>query len=379
MKKNTLVMDTVELFSVFAQRRKDSRLEKSHAKTKAGWALPQTGFWLLLAAVLFFSTLCSRASAETSGALLEDISFHRESTTRETVSFKLNGPHLPKIFALKGESPKVVFDFYDTKQSQAIKGVIKSNGNLVSAIRTAMHTDPQLKTRVALDLVPAGDYDFAQDFQIKDNTLIISIFHAPVKAEKTQEKIAGEKTKNSASLSAKTNLTPGTMKKEKPPTPAAEQKVVIPPVTPGPSVAAPDTESKKPVPSSPPLAINMISFKQDPAKGEQISMQVAGFHPPVIFGVEEGNPSIVCDFFSAELGDKMPGFIPAKGQFVKQIRVEKNPKAQKIRIIIELVPNHHYDLQQIFFKEEQLYVLFVKPQDRSLNHNTATKRNTKPL
>jgi hypothetical protein len=378
MKKNTLVMDTVEIFPAFAQRREDSRLAKSLIqRAKAGWALPQTGFWVLLAAVLFFSTLCSRVSAETSGALLEDISFHRESTTRETVSFKLNGPHLPKIFALKGEKPKVVFDFYDTRQSQSIKGVIKSNGNLVSAIRTAMHTDPQLKTRVALDLVPAGDYDFAQDFQIKDNTLIITVFHAQTKAEKTQEKISEEKTKNSAPLSTKTTLTPDPMKKEKAPTPAAEQKKIVPPVTPGPSAAAPDAAPKKPVPSSSPLAINMISFKQDPVKGEQISMQVTGFHPPVIFGVEEGTPSIVCDFLNGERGDKLPDLIPANGQFVKQIRVEKNPKAQKIRIVIELVPNHHYDLKQIFFKEEQLYVLFVKPQKRSSNNNAPTT-NRKP-
>ena len=49
--------------------------------------------------------------AEETGALLENITFDRESSTRETVTFKLNGPHIPKIFAMKGDVPKVVFDF----------------------------------------------------------------------------------------------------------------------------------------------------------------------------------------------------------------------------------------------------------------------------
>jgi hypothetical protein len=380
MKKNTLVIDTVD--KVYKSYSSSTRYGlKKILITMAKMAnircvLRQAVSFLLLATVLFFSLPGSLPAAEGPAALLEDITFHQESSTRETVTFKLNGPHIPKIFALKGDTPKVVFDFYDTKQSLSIKGVIKSKGNLISAIRTGMHTNPQLKTRVTLDLVPAGDYDFAQDFQIQDNALVITIFHAQPKAEKLQGGTTREKTKKTEPLSAKTDLLPETVKKELPPAPPVEKKKIEPPpVTP--PAGPPATAAKKPAPSSLPLAINTISFTQNPEKGEQISFQVTDFHPPVIFGVEEGTPSIICDFLNASLGDKVPELIPANGKFVKQIRVEKNIKSHKIRVILELMPNRHYDLQQVFFKEEHLYVLFIKSQDRSQNRTT-TKKSDKP-
>jgi hypothetical protein len=371
MQKNIFVMDAVEKNHIPSKPQMKEFSGEVPMRTQAGWNVLPAGFRLFLAAIVLVAFSGAWASAEESGALIESITFHRESASRETVNFKLNGQHIPKMFAIKGEKPRVVFDFLDTRQSPSIKSVIKSHGNMISAIRTATHTDPQLKTRVVFDLAPGDDYDFSLDFQKESNILAITVFHLQTKGEKPQEKTAEEKTKKNDPLPAPTNSTSEEMKKEKSPTPAVEQKKNQAPV------ATPDTPPKKPVPSSPALAINMISFKQDPAKGEQISMQVSDFHPPVIFGVEEGTPSIVCDFLNAEKGDKVQELIPANGQFVKQIRVEKDAKAHKIRVVIELVPNRHYDLQQIFFKEENLYVLFVKPQDRSANRDTT--KNNKPV
>ena len=284
-----------------------------------------SAFSIVLLLALPFPLLC----AEETGALLEQIRFDRQSSSRETVTFKLNGPHIPKIFALKGEAPKVVFDFYDTRHSPAIKGVMNSRGNLVSAIRTGMHNEPQPKTRVVLDLVPGGDYDFAQDFEIQENTLKITIFHARQK-EDTQQALITTTTKT---------------KKEA----VVPVKVIPPPVA-----------VKTPAVMSSQLLIKKISFEQSPDKGEKVLFELNNFHPPVVFGNEEGEtPSIVCDFMASRLGDEVPDIIPAKGQFVKQVRVEKSADSSKIRVVLELVPNRHYDLQQVFFKEQDLYVLFV--------------------
>ena len=284
-----------------------------------------SAFSIVLLLALPFPLLC----ANETGALLEQIRFDRQSSSRETVTFKLNGPHIPKIFALKGEAPKVVFDFYDTRHSPAIKGVMNSRGNLVSAIRTGMHNEPQLKTRVVLDLVPGGDYDFAQDFEIQENTLKITIFHARQKEDRQQALItATTKTKKEAVVPV---------------------KVIPPPVA-----------VKTPAVMSSQLLIKKISFEQSPDKGEKVLFELNNFQPPVVFGNEEGEiPSIVCDFMASQLGDEVPDIIPAKGQFVKQVRVEKSADSSKIRVVLELVPNRHYDLQQVFFKEQDLYVLFV--------------------
>jgi hypothetical protein len=298
---------------------------------------------MVLAVVLFLSFPAPLFCAAESGALLENITFDRQSSSRETIAFKLNGPHLPKIFAMKGEAPKVVFDFYDTRQSRSIKGLIKSRGNLVSAIRTGMHTDPQLKTRVVLDLVPAVDYDFAQEFREEDNTLIITIFHDRQNNTVKQQGVQAG----------------GKVKKEVASVRQVQKKKVEPPPAVSPVVAV-----KKPsVLSSSQLLINNISFEKSPEQGEKVIFDLINFHAPVVFGIEKGTPSIVCDFMDAGVGDTVPEIISANGEFVRQIRVEKDEKLRKTRVVLELVPNRHYDLQQIFYKEENLYVLFVKSSD----------------
>ncbi len=136
-----------------------------------------------------------------------------------------------------------------------------------------------------------------------------------------------------------------------------QAKKVEPPLAPSSPVVA----VKKPsLPASSPLLIKDISFETSPEEGEKVIFDLVNFHAPVVFGIEEGTPSIVCDFLDAGVGDTIPKIIPVKGEFVRQIRVEKDVKLRKIRVVLELVPNRHYDLQQIFYKEESRYVLFVK-------------------
>lgn len=329
------------------------------SRLSVGHDMRQAIHLLLLAVIVFLALPVAQSCAEESGALLENISFERESSSRETITFKLNGPYLPKIFAIQGESPKVVFDFYDTRHSTSVKGETKSRGNLVSAIRVGMHTDPQLKTRVVLDLVPAGDYDFSQDFREKDNSLIITIFHAKQKEQKQQREQADGERKKTDLVSAKATPALGTVEKEAPSLKQVKEKKIEMPLAPSPVVSG----KKLSVPTSSQLLIQDISFEQSPDKGDKILFKLNNFHPPVVFGIEEGIPSIVCDFMDATLGENVPEVLPVTGKFVKRVRVEKNLNSHKIRVVLELVPNRHYDLQQVFFKEESLYVLFVNSSD----------------
>lgn len=324
----------------------------------ARWVMRQIVHLGVLVVVVAFLLPVSLVHAEEPGGLLENITFDRESSTRETVTFKLNGPHIPKMFAIKGKGPKIVFDFENTRQSASIKAVMKSGGNLIAAIRTAMHTDPQLKTRVVLDLVPAGDYDFAMDFNKKDNILIVTIFHTQQKKETPQPEATGGKTKKTEPAPAKITPPVEKVKKEVVPAPPVKEKKVEKPLAPPPAVTV-----EKPSVSSSKLVINKISFEKSPDKGEKVLFHLTNFHPPVIFGVEEGVPSIVCDFIDASVGEKVAESISVQGDFVKEVRVEKNVNPHKIRVVLQLVPNRHYDLKQVFFKEENLYVLFVKSRE----------------
>lgn len=317
--------------------------------------------FFVFAAVFFLVFPASLLCAEETGALLESISVAHEGKTRDTITFKLNGPHIPKMFALKGDKPRVIFDFYDTRHAASIKRVMPAGGSLVSTIRTGLHKDGQMKTRVVLDLVSAGNFDFTHAFQEKNNTLVITIFHVQAGNEKEPSISVGEDSRKNKDASA---LVIPPVKKEALPVEQALEKKGAQPAG---SAEVPGTaaKAKKAASSSASqLKITDITFEQDPNKGEKVLFQLTNFNPPVVFGVEEGSPSIVCDFRDAGLAEKVPAVIPANGKFVQQIRVEKDEKQSRVRAILELVPDRHYDLQQIYFKEENLYVLFVKSSDR---------------
>ncbi len=311
---------------------------------------------VLTVAFVFFLPL-ARLFAEETGALLEQIYFERESSSRETVTFKLNGPHIPKISALKGEKPKVIFDFYNTRHSPSIKNVINSGGNLVSAIRIGRHNEP-LKTRVVLDLMPGQEYDFAQDFQIKNNTLKITVFHNQQHKEKQQ---AGGQVKKETVPVITTDLEEKQEEASLPPVPATE----LAPASP----ASPIKAVKEPPAPSSQLIINKISFEQSPDKVEKVVIDLHNFHPPVVLGNEEGTPTIICEFMEASAAQEVPALIATNGNYIKQIRVEKNTKPPQVKVILELSPNRQYDLQQVFYKAQNLYVLFVKSLDSVVPEN----------
>lgn len=308
--------------------------------------------------------------AEQTDALLEGITFEQKGGAEEIVIFQLNGPHTPKIFTIKGAAPKIVLDFYDTSPSPSIKGMIKSKGKLITAIRTGVHTEGQRKTRVVLDLTPADGYDFSQNFQTNENILRITIFRAQQDNEKQKkdqpsDKIAAKShTDNTAGQSP-----PSVEKKETAPVTAAEEQKIEPPpaAPPAPVEKKPETPS-----SSTPMSIHAISIEDKLEQGEKVSFQLNNFHPPTVIGIEEGTPQIVCDFTNTVFAGTIPEIIPANGRLIQQVRVEKHGKESTVRVVLKLAPNHHYDLQQIYFKEKDLYVLWVKSADKGRKKSTET-------
>lgn len=307
-----------------------------------------------ITAVLFFLLATPLSGAEKSDALLEEITFIRKSGTEETVTFRLNGPHIPKVFTIKGETPKIVFDFYDTTPTPSIKGMIKSNGNLVTAIRSGMHKDGRRKTRVVLDLAPAGSYDFSQDFDKQRHTLRITIFRQQKPDVKQQELPPQETTDEDDSVAAPA-APPTPIPAETTPTPAAT------PIT--------DEKDAANPPSSPPVKIHAIDFENNLDQGEKLSFTVENFQPPEIVTNEEGTPTIICTFTRAALAGTIPAIIPTKGGFIQLVQIRDDSDTSTIRVTIELTPNHHYDLKQIFFKEENVYVLIINSSDQGGNNN----------
>lgn len=127
-------------------------------------------------------------------------------------------------------------------------------------------------------------------------------------------------------------------------------------------------EAKQPAEQTPPVlaaAANaepeLESIKFDPSspKGEMIMFKLNGFHPPAVHGVEEGIPRVICDFNNTKLGSAAKKQIKTNGQHVKVIRTSVTKKPEKVRVVIDLEPNRSYDLQQVFFKDDNLFVIIV--------------------
>lgn len=374
--------------------------------------------------------------------ILKNISFASPSEGVERITFSLNELNIPKIFAMKGEKPRVVFDFQETKPSRLLKNTINTNGKFIKRIRVGIHNEPTRKTRVVFDLMPDQDVDFKQNFDKENNALIISVFQAntgsspppaprktvqqegpqtaatsrvktpqapaPAAAPETVEPVitgqlpaAEEEQQQDA---AETEVQPSS-----PVPPAAEQQETatvqqeaLPPAAPTPTQPEASAENdsqptdqgkkektaaktektqqkpaaesgssptvqplnkveiaRKPVRKLDAPILTSVTFDNSTNRGEMVMFQLNTFHPPIVFGVDEGQPRVVCDFKETAAAEDLPAVIAAKGKLIRSIRIGKETNPLKVRVVLDLTAAKKYDLQQVFFKEDNLFVLIV--------------------
>ena len=103
-----------------------------------------------------------------------------------------------------------------------------------------------------------------------------------------------------------------------------------------------------------------VSFEKSINGSETVMFRLNHFYPPLVFGVEKGEPRVICHFLDASIGENIPAEIEAGGQFVSRITIAEEPDPAKVRVELVLVPTRNYDLQQLFFKEDNLFVIIVK-------------------
>ncbi|MCL1980675.1 MAG: AMIN domain-containing protein [Proteobacteria bacterium] len=456
---------------------------------------------------------CTVASAEDmpEAPRLQKLTHTTLSPTSEQVILQLNGSYSPKVFTLKDENPRLVFDFDGMTYGRDIKGITTATGSIVKRVRVARHEGDQAKTRIVFDLTTFKGLNYTQKFDENNQTLVVQ-FTGPGKAALPQQRDKAAEPKlakgatpaptgdgkplesasgqpqppaeqpitpepappttqaaspptdqtatdapkqpmpGTAEAVSKTPFTPigaeEIIKQEKvaaPPETAAmkpsmaesaDRGAVPPPETATVSPAAPSQDlaaatakpeepekkqeklvkqtvpqpapdSKKEkkakaaqtqaTPSRPEAAapaaataekkaedaapeagkseatdkpallakttdkpqIEYVKFDDSSPKGEMILFKLNGFHPPAIHGVEEGIPRVICDFNNTKLLQANKGTVTTSGKFIKAIRTTATKKPEKVRVVIDLEPNRSYDLQQVFFKEDNLFVLIV--------------------
>ena len=290
--------------------------------------------------VFLLLNFCSPLLGQTkSGIVLQNITFERKDNKEESIVFKLNGSLIPKMFSIKGEKPRVVFDFFDTLSSDLINHATNTRGNLIHRIRVGVHHKPKLKTRVVVDLVPHKKVEVEKKFNKEDNTLVITVYEV------------GQRSK-AEPLPAEVATNKGDAGK-------ADKGIVAPKSTEPAVVKPPQQSDIRKDPGTP--FLSEVTFENSSNKGEMVLFKLNDFYPPIVFGIEKGKPRVVCDFVGTVLSQDVKKTINSNGKFVRRIRLAKHKNPDKIRVVLDLVPNSNYDLQQVFFKEDNLFVIIINP------------------
>jgi len=365
----------------------------------------------ILLQILLFHTWLAVATDQ---RLLEDIKFEISSPQEERITFQLNGAYIPKMFAIKGERPRVVFDFPDTRTARVLKNTINTNGKFIKRIRIGIHNQPDPKTRVVFDLMPDKEIDFKQDFDQQKNTLIITVFHSGAEPENTPALRAHKKTAPADQPEATaspvaaaedahaTGLTaPQHPAREEETHPDAQPQPPAGPIRLPPFTQHSAAQPSEPEPIAPPkpsthqekkaapvpqeaahvdkpaslTVLSSITFDDSTNRGEMILFKLNRFYSPIVFGVEEGRPRVVWDFKETVAADDIPTVIKADGKYVQTIRIGQEKTPQKVRVVLDLAPTNSYDLQQVFFKDDNLFVIIIN----SLHNTAPTQEPEKAL
>ena len=72
---------------------------------------------------------------------------------------------------------------------------------------------------------------------------------------------------------------------------------------------------------------------------------------------------MTCVFAGTRIGPELIQEQSPHGKFINTIIVEQEGDSAPIYVTLELVPDKNYDLQQVFFKEDNLFVIIVNSYD----------------
>jgi hypothetical protein len=311
--------------------------------------------WLtsLLVAVagMMVLSLSAAFAASSSGVAIESIVHKVASETEERLTFKLSAQVATKIYTMKGDNPRLIIDFPNS--SYAGKGAIHlADGKLATAVRIGLYQTPEQKARVVVDLGKQFAVRHTSEYREVDNILTVVLLSDVQQQTKTPPMPAG-KEQGVSSLPKTSAAAAGKPVQTKPLSP------LFPPQEPTKKTAVvPVPEAAAPGKTESPRLLD-ISFDDSSTKGEMVLFHLTDFRPPVVSAVEKDNPQVYCDFLGLELSKGVEENIVAKGKYVERISTSKHSKPDKIRVVLNLLPNRDYDLQQVFYKNDNLFVLIV--------------------
>ncbi len=371
--------------------------------------------FLIIVVGSLFCLMFSNAVAETvKSTEIISISHVKESGDIENITFVLAAAVEPRSFLLKGDKPRLVLDFanchYKGKNS-----IILADGVLSTSIRSGIHNKPVVKTRIVIDLSKDFPVNYSQQFEASSNTLTVKLERQassensknansvledtkqtvrqeelearpldkkpipPVfspKDENTKtdtkevEKVAVSETAvqldtavqakhDDQTAVAAATKEDGNKVVDKVVPAQKKAETVAAEVKPPPEITDSKNKEREVVPPVSAPVLRGLSFDDSSNRGEMVLFHLNDFFPPTVSAIEKDTPRVLCDFNNMRLGKDVQTPLVANGKYVERIRAANHKNPDKVRVVLDLAPDRDYDLQQVFFKNDNLFVLIV--------------------
>jgi hypothetical protein len=95
--------------------------------------------------------------------------------------------------------------------------------------------------------------------------------------------------------------------------------------------------------------------------GEIINIVLTGNFPPEAQVIEGDIPRIYCDFADVRMEKTILRTIEVNGKYVLRVRTGIHPPPEpKTRVVLDLVPNHDYEVEQLFYEKENRYSIIIR-------------------
>ena len=315
------------------------------------------GCCLFLFVSLVFLSLTVNCAELSQTVEIKSIIFDQEQGGGENITIKMSAQRQPKIFRIKGDKPRLVLDFPQT----LYKGknvIVLQEGQLADRVRIGVHQKPDLMTRVVVDLFVGKEISYKEVFSDQGDSLTVNFFSAElkkveqVKLEPESTAVATEVTSPKKETKESVSSPPAVIEKE----PEPQKKAVS---------AADEGESR----------LLEITFDDSSNKGEMVIFRLNDFYPPAVSAVEKETPRVLCDFMDMKLSGDVNRDIFANGKYVERIHTTLHTGPDKVTVTLELTADRDYDMQQVFFKNDNLFVIIVNelPAEVAGNSQQATE------
>lgn len=316
-------------------------------------------------AILIISAIFSPVIAESSLKTEVKTILFAEEDGADYVQIRLSSKVNPIIFQLSGEKPRIVCDLPDTGYPAKMAKVFPLPGDLVQRIRIGIHQQPEAKTRIVIDLNKDAQYTTFQELREKDNWLILRITEkntekTEVSTDTTSKQQNDAEPEFEAAPAGKPSEPPmsddDTDKNKKQQT--GEDKVGASSEIKGEQgtilgqKSTPEDEEEV-------AELLAVSFESSTNDKEMVLFKLNGFHPPVVFAAGDQDLLVVCDFLDTLLGEGIEPVLEANGKYISKIRTTEQRDPGKVRVVLDLADDFNYDLKQVFFQDDNLFVVVI--------------------